>query len=51
MPEDKDRRNLLYESKPYVYRAIYSIVKRQKEIEIFHVRHGARQEFKSRDLR
>jgi toxin ParE1/3/4 len=50
-PEDEELRYLLYGNKPYVYRVIYHVVARQKEVEILHVRHGARQEFKSGDLR
>lgn len=52
-PEDKDLRHLLYGGKPYVYRVIFRVVQNQneKEVEILHVRHGARQQFKSVDLR
>jgi toxin ParE1/3/4 len=49
-PENKDLRHLLYGSKPYIYRVIYRIKESQKEVDILHIRHGARQEFKVTDL-
>ena len=48
-PENKDLRHLLYGNRPYVYRVIYRVVERQKQVDILHVRHGARQEFKTID--
>jgi plasmid stabilization system protein ParE len=33
-----------------VYRVIYLVIERQKEVDILHIRHGARQEFKTADL-
>ena len=41
-PESKNLRHLLYGRKPHVYRVIYRIVERRKEVEILHIRHGAR---------
>jgi hypothetical protein len=49
-PEDKGLRHLLYGNGPYVYRVIYHVIERQKEVDILHIRHGARQEFKPADL-
>jgi toxin ParE1/3/4 len=49
-PEDKELRHLLYGNMPYVYRVIYHVVESQKEVDILHVRHGSRQEFKPADL-
>ncbi len=46
-PERKNLRHLLYGNKPHIYRLIYRIVERKKEVEILHVRHGARQRFKA----
>ena len=40
-PENERFRHLLYGAKPHVYRVIYQIVEKQKEVEILHVRHGA----------
>jgi len=42
---------LLYGAKPHVYRVIYQIVEKQKEVEILHVRHGAMDRLKSYDIR
>ena len=50
-PENKDLRHLLYGNKPYVYRVIYRIMEKVKEVHILHVRHGARQEFNTGDLK
>ncbi len=48
----KDKiRQLLYGSKPHVYRVIYHVQERQKQVEVLHIRHGARQEFTAPDLR
>ena len=49
-PEDKGLRHLLYGNRPYVYRVIYRVVESQQEVDILHIRHGARQEFKPADL-
>jgi plasmid stabilization system protein ParE len=49
-PEDTGLRHLLYGNMPYVYRVIYQVIESQKEVEILHIRHGARQEFKPADL-
>ena len=45
-PENKDLRHLLYGRKPHVYRIIYRIMEKQNQVEVLHVRHGARAEFK-----
>jgi toxin ParE1/3/4 len=49
-PEDKGLRHLLYGHTPYVYRVIYVVIERRKEVNILHIRHGARREFKTADL-
>ena len=49
-PENEDLRHLLYGNKPHIYRVIYRITDRHKEVDILHIRHGARQEFKTSDL-
>jgi plasmid stabilization system protein ParE len=41
-PENKNLRQLLYGRKPHVYRVIYRIVERPGEVQILHIRHGAR---------
>ena len=45
-PENKDLRHLLYGRKPHVFRIIYRIMEKQNQVEVLHVRHGARAEFK-----
>jgi toxin ParE1/3/4 len=44
------RRRLLCGAKPHIYRVIYRVTEKQKEVNILHIRHGARQEFKTEDL-
>jgi toxin ParE1/3/4 len=48
--ESNDFRHLLYGKKPHIYRVIYRIAERQKEVEILHIRHGAMDRFKPEDL-
>jgi plasmid stabilization system protein ParE len=40
-PENPARRHILYGHKPHVYRVIYRVLERQKQVEILHIRHGA----------
>jgi toxin ParE1/3/4 len=49
-PEAKGVRQLLYGHKPHIYRVIYRILETQKQVEVLHIRHGARDEFAPRDL-
>jgi plasmid stabilization system protein ParE len=49
-PEKKQLRHLLYGNKPHIYRVIYRVLERQKQVEVLHIRHGARQKLKSSDL-
>lgn len=49
-PESKVLRHLLYGRKPHVYRVIFRILERQQEIEVLHIRHGARDRFSNEDL-
>jgi plasmid stabilization system protein ParE len=44
-PENPSLRQLLYGKKPHVYRIIFRIRERTKEVEILHIRHGARDRF------
>ena len=39
-PEGAHTRQLLYGHKPHVYRVIYRVLERRKEVEILHIRHG-----------
>jgi len=49
-PEDRELRHLLYGDKPHIYRAIYRVLEKQKQVHVLHIRHGARQEFKTSQL-
>ena len=35
----------LYGNKPHIYRAIYRVLERQKQVDVVHIRHGARDDF------
>jgi len=48
--ENEDLRHLLYGNRPHIYRVIYRVMEKYKEVDILHIRHGARQGFKSADL-
>jgi prevent-host-death family protein len=41
-PENDKLRHLLYGNKPHIYRAIYRVLEKQKQVEVLHIRHGAR---------
>jgi plasmid stabilization system protein ParE len=49
-PETDKLRHLLYGKKPHIYRVVYSVLEKQKEVEILHIRHGARQPFNPGNL-
>jgi toxin ParE1/3/4 len=49
-PEDRNLRHLLYGNKPHVYRVIYRVVEKQKQVDVIHIRHGARQAFRTGEL-
>jgi toxin ParE1/3/4 len=53
IPEDKKLRHLLFGKKPNTYRIIYAVDKRNKAVNVLHIRHGARAAIsteKERDL-
>ena len=49
-PESDKFRHLLYGNKPHIYRAIYRVLEKQKQVEVLHIRHGARRRFKGGDV-
>lgn len=49
-PESALLRHLLYGRRPHIYRAIFRISEKRKEVEVLHIRHRARQEIKAEDL-
>jgi toxin ParE1/3/4 len=50
-PENKRLRHLLYGRKPHVYRVIYRVNDRRKQVDVLHIRHGAKRKFRASDLR
>ena len=42
-PENKQLRHLLYGHKPHIYRVICSMVEKRRQVDVLHIRHGARQ--------
>jgi plasmid stabilization system protein ParE len=49
-PEDPNLRHLLYGEKPHVYRVIYRVLEKQRQVHVLHIRHGARRAFKAKEL-
>jgi len=43
--EDKSPRQILYGSRPHLYRIIYEINTKEHVMTVFHIRHGARSDF------
>ena len=43
-------RHLLYGRKPHIYRVIYRVLEKQKQVGVLHIRHGARRKPVSSDL-
>jgi len=41
---------LLYGIKPHIYRVIYRVLENRKQVEVLHIRHGARRRFKGVDV-
>ncbi len=46
VPENGKLRQLLYGRKPHIYRVIYRVREKQNQVEVLHIRHGARQRLK-----
>lgn len=44
------QRHLLYGHNPHTYRVIYRVLENQKQVEVLHIRHGARRRLKTADL-
>jgi plasmid stabilization system protein ParE len=49
-PENRKFWHLLYGGKPHVYRVIYRVLEKKKQVEILHVRHAASKKFTRSDL-
>ncbi|MGA8025797.1 MAG: type II toxin-antitoxin system RelE/ParE family toxin [Bryobacteraceae bacterium] len=48
--ENRELRHLLYGHRPHVYRVIYRVLRKQKSVQVLHIRHGARRPFKASDI-
>jgi toxin ParE1/3/4 len=49
-PEASGLRHLLYGNKPHIYRVIYRIRESQKQVDVLHIRHAARDKIKPHQL-
>lgn len=50
-PENKRLRHLLYGGKQHLYRVIYRVDSRRRQVDVLHIRHGTRRKFRALDLR
>ena len=50
-PENKRLRHLLYGTTPHIYRVIYRVNEKRRQVDVLHIRHGARKRFKRSDLK
>jgi len=50
-PETPKLRQLLYGHKPHVYRVIFRVTEKAKQVDVLHIRHGARQRFKRSEVK
>ena len=49
-PEAPKLRHLLYGKKPHVYRVIYRVLEKPKQVDVLHIRHGARRKITASHL-
>lgn len=49
-PESKRLRHLLYGKKPHLYRIIFRVDSHRWQVDVLHIRHGARRKFRASDL-
>ena len=49
-PENRHLRHLLIGHRPRIYRVIYRIREQSKQVDVLHIRHGARKRFKRADV-
>lgn len=50
-PENPKLRHLLYGHKPHIYRVIYRVTEKSKQVDVLHIRHGARKRFKRSEIK
>jgi plasmid stabilization system protein ParE len=49
-PENGRLRQLLYGHRRHIYCVIFRVLEKQKQVEVLHIRHGARRRVKAADL-
>ena len=50
-PENAKLRHLLYGKRPHIYRVIYRVTEKSKQVDVLHIRHGARERFKRSEIK
>jgi toxin ParE1/3/4 len=50
-PENVKLRHLLYGHKPHVYRVIFRVNEKARQVDVLHIRHGARRRMKHSEIR
>lgn len=50
-PENAKLRHLLYGNKPHIYRVIYRVAEKSNQVDVLHIRHGARQQFRRSEVK
>ena len=51
LTRNKDKlRHLLYGQKPHIYRVIYRVLEKRKQVDVLHIRHGASRKLRPSDL-
>jgi len=48
--ENVKLRHLLYGHKPHVYRVVFRVLEKRKQVDVVHIRHGARRRFRASDV-
>jgi len=49
-PEKAQLRHLLYGNKPHVCRVIFRVFEKRKQVDVLHIRHGARDKLKAPEV-
>lgn len=50
-PENAKLRHLLYGDKPHIYRVIFRVTDKSNQVNVVHIRHGARKRFKPSEVK
>jgi plasmid stabilization system protein ParE len=50
-PENSKLRHLLYGENANVYRVVFRVDRQQQQVDVLHIRHGARRKFRASDLK